>query len=218
MEKYTIKSNFPNPKVEIAKIVLSLALSVFAKNISQHLIYIGKAKLNMANTITEHNLNYHYNIVDMHDIDCESLIELDTPDALVLSILCDFKGKNKLDVVTYLVTRLQALTQDDGNRLNKYLLMLETLSDNRDLKQELKKAQTMLRQINYENLPSYEIGMERGMERGIQQGMERGVQQGVQQGVSQIAKNLLDLLDDKTIAIKTGLSIEVVKSFRDNKH
>jgi len=65
-------------------------------NINQHLIYIGKAKLNMANTITEHNLNYHYNIVDMHDIDCESLIELDTPDALVLSILCDFKGKNKL--------------------------------------------------------------------------------------------------------------------------
>ncbi|SFV89517.1 RNA polymerase sigma factor RpoD [hydrothermal vent metagenome] len=202
-------------------------------NINQYLIYIGKAKLNMANTITEPNLTYHYNIVDMHDIDCESLIKLDTP-----------------DVVTYLVTRLQALTQDDGNRLNKYLLMLETLSDNRNLKQELKEAQIMLRQINYENLPSYEIGMERGvqkgmergvqqgmergvqqgmergvqqgMERGVQQGMERGMQKGMQQGVSQrntqIAKNLLDLLDDKTIAIKTGLSIEIVKSLRDNKH
>ena len=65
-------------------------------NINQYLIYIGKAKLNMTNTITEPNLTYHYNIVDMHDIDCESLIKLDTPDALVLSILCDFKGKNKL--------------------------------------------------------------------------------------------------------------------------
>ena len=29
----------------------------------------------------------------------------------------------------------------------------------------------MLRDIKYEELPSYEIGMERGMERGISQGM-----------------------------------------------
>ncbi|SFV88147.1 hypothetical protein MNB_SUP05-SYMBIONT-5-870 [hydrothermal vent metagenome] len=48
--------------------------------------------------------------------------------------------------------------------------------------------------------------------------MEKGMQQGVSQRNIQIAKNLLDLLDDKTIAIKTGLSIEVVKSFRGNKH
>lgn len=173
-----------------------------ALEINQYLIYIGKDKLNMPDTLIDKNLNYHYNIVDMHDIDCEALIKLDTPDALVLSILCDFKGKKELDVLLYLVKRLQTLTQNDEHRLSKYLLMLETLSDNRDLKQQLKEAQTMLREINYERLPSYEIGMERGM----------------QQGVSKIAKNLLDLLDDKTIATKTGLSLEAVKSLRNAKH
>jgi len=56
------------------------------------------------------------------------------------------------------------------------------------------------------------------MEKGIERGVQKGMQQGVSQRNTQIAKNLLDLLDDKTIAIKTGLSIEIVKSLRDNKH
>ena len=54
----------------------------------------------------------------------------------------------------------------------------------------------------------------KGIEKGIQQGIERGIQQGVEQRNIEIAKNLLDILDDETIAIKTGLSIEVIKKLR----
>ena len=55
-------------------------------------------------------------------------------------------------------------------------------------------------------------------EKGIQKGIEQGVKQGLEQGAKQrniaIAKNLLDVLDDETISLKTGLSIEKVKEIR----
>ncbi len=38
------------------------------------------------------------------------------------------------------------------------MLILETLSTNRDLKEKIKEAEEMLRDIKYEDLPSYEIG------------------------------------------------------------
>jgi hypothetical protein len=44
--------------------------------------------------IKDEHLDYKYNLIDMKNIDCETFIKLDTPDALVLSILCDFKDKS----------------------------------------------------------------------------------------------------------------------------
>jgi predicted transposase/invertase (TIGR01784 family) len=71
-----------------------------------------------------------------------------------------------------------------------------------------------------------EKGIEQGIEKGIEQGIEKGIEQGIEKGIEQgiekgskkkqieIAKNLLDVLDDETIAQKTGLSYETIKSLR----
>ena len=67
--------------------------------IKQYLIYIGKPKLSMKDSIIKDGLNYRYNLIDIRDIDCETLLKIDSPDALVLAILCDFKEKNPKDVV-----------------------------------------------------------------------------------------------------------------------
>ena len=40
--------------------------------INQYLIYIGKAKLSMKESIIDENLDFSYNIIDMHNIDCEA--------------------------------------------------------------------------------------------------------------------------------------------------
>ncbi len=45
----------------------------------------------------------------------------------------------------------------------------------------------------------------------------KGLQKGIKEGKLEIAKNLLDILDDKTIAIKTGLSLEKIKELRNKK-
>ena len=48
---------------------------------------------------------------------------------------------------------------------------------------------------------------------------KRGIQKGIEQGkiaaTLECAKNLLDILDDKTIAMKLALDIEVVKKLRE---
>ena len=185
--------------------------------IHQYLIYIGKPKLSMKENIDELNLNFRYNIIDMHKIDCEEFIRLDTPEALVLSILCDFKGKDELDMLIYITKRLEELTKDSDYKLGKYMLILETLSTNRDLQNKLKEAEEMLRDIKYEELPSYEIGMERGIERGFSNGISQGLSQGLSQGIINTAIKMITKfkLSVEDVAKELNISIDELKKHLD---
>ena len=191
--------------------------------IHQYLVYIGKPKLSMKENIDELNLNFRYNIIDMHKIDCEEFIRLDTPEALVLSILCDFKGKDELDMLIYITRRLEELTKDSDYKLGKYMLILETLSTNRDLQNKLKEAEEMLRDIKYEELPSYEIGMERGIERGFNKGVDYGkdkwLSQGLSQGIINTATTMIKEfnLSVEIVAKKLNISIDELKKHLDKK-
>jgi hypothetical protein len=53
--------------------------------------------------LQQSGLNYRYTILDMHTVDCQKLIAMDDPDALVLAILCDFKDRPEQEVVHYKV-------------------------------------------------------------------------------------------------------------------
>nr|MDE5978067.1 Rpn family recombination-promoting nuclease/putative transposase [Turicibacter sp.] len=55
---------------------------------------------------------------------------------------------------------------------------------------------------------------ERERQKGFKEGVECGIEQGMKQRNIEIAKNLLDILDDETIANKTGLSVEDVLELR----
>ena len=61
-------------------------------------------------------------------------------------------------------------------------------------------------------------GIEQGVKQGIEQELEQGVKQGIEQGKNEekikIAKNLLDILDNKTIALKIGLDEDFIESLR----
>jgi predicted transposase/invertase (TIGR01784 family) len=63
-------------------------------------------------------------------------------------------------------------------------------------------------------------GIQQGIEQGIQQGIEQGIQQGIEQGIQQnkveIAKKMLNLVDDQIICQTTGLSIAEVEALRDS--
>lgn len=142
--------------------------------VRQYLIYIGRAALSMPDGINEQGLDYRYRIVDMHSVDCRTLFAQDTPDALVMAILCDFRGSPERDVVRRILRRLLELTGADEAAFRDYLLMLEILSSNRDLKQIVQEEEAMLSQVKYSDLPSYGLGMQQGMEQGMQQGMQQG--------------------------------------------
>ena len=110
----------------------------------QYLIYTGKARLTMPDGIDEPGFRYRYRILDMRQIDCEALLQQDTPDALALAILCDFKNRPAKDVVHYIVTRLKTLLKDDESGFRRYINMLEILSENRELQETTKKVEKML--------------------------------------------------------------------------
>jgi flagellar biosynthesis/type III secretory pathway protein FliH len=57
-------------------------------------------------------------------------------------------------------------------------------------------------------------GIKRGIKQGIEQGIEQGMEKGMEKEKLNIAKNLLDILDDETISLKTGLSVEVINKLR----
>ena len=60
--------------------------------------------------------------------------------------------------------------------------------------------------------------LQKGIKIGIEQGIELGIEQGIEQGKEEekveIAQNLLDVLDDETIASATGLEVEEVRQMR----
>lgn len=179
-----------------------------AEPLRQYLIYIGKARLTMADGFAAPDFHYCYHVLDMRTVDCEMLLEQDTPDALVLAILCDFRDRPVpvQDVVNYIVRRLHELLKDDERSFREYFEMLETLSENRQLQHTIDEAKQMLTQIDIEKLPSYRWGVEKGM--------EKGMEEGVLQEKRRLAQQLLDVLDDHTIAVKTGLPLEEISSLR----
>ena len=144
--------------------------------IKQYLINFSNK--NMKNFIEE--FGYNFNIVNIKDIDCEILFNTDSPDAVVLSILCDFKDKNPIDFTTNVVVKLKKLLQNE--EFKKYMLILEELSGLRNLQNVVKEAEMRLMDIKWEDLPSYEIGMEKGFEVGMQNGLQEGLQQGIKKG------------------------------------
>ncbi len=65
---------------------------------------------------------------------------------MVLSILCDFKEKNKQ--------------------------MVEILSTNRNLEKNVRKGEEMLT-VDIEKMPSFNIGFDRGIQKGIENGVKK---------------------------------------------
>ena len=67
-----------------------IILSYPDDDIRQYLIYIGKERLQMADKIQQSGLDYHYPIIDMHNIDCQKMIDLGTKD---VSNIRSFSGE-----------------------------------------------------------------------------------------------------------------------------
>jgi len=61
---------------------------------------------------------------------------------------------------------------------------------------------------------AYESTYVIGKIKGHKEGVEQGIEQGENKKSLQIARNLLDILDNKTISLKTGLNVEEVENLR----
>ena len=180
--------------------------------IIQLVIYIGKEKIAMEDNIKfeikETKIEYKYKLIDIKEINCESLIDSNNSNLVILGILCDFKNKNKNEVVRKILKKIKKLCKNDNNELNNKILKLEVFSRLRNLTEIVKKEEEMLEDtIKMQDLPSYAFGLNRGLEEGREEGRE--------DGILQVARNLiLANIGQEIIEKTTGLSIEEIKKYK----
>ena len=178
-------------------------------NIFQYLLYIGKNRLNMKNEIKKNNLDFKYNVIDAKDIDCNYLLNLNKPEAIVLAILCDFKDNDKQKIVNEILIKLKELSEDE-NDFRKYFSMVELFSKNRNLEKFVEKGEEMLK-YNIEEMPSYNLGLKQGINKGIQE----GIQKGIKKAVYSVAEQMIKLnLDTNTIAKATNLTEDEIEKLK----
>ncbi len=208
--------------VRMLRYLSDILLQYPEEMVYQYVVYIGKRPVSMPNQLVLPAFSYQYYLLDMHTIDCRLLLMKDTPEALVIAILCDFKERPTQDMVNYIVTRLHELTGDDEQRFRNYYQMLETLAENRDLQTNLAEAKDMLTQVDVTRFSTYRWGLEAGikqMEALVEEKDKEKLQalrekeealQRLQQGVRQLL--LMNTLTYQQIADVFQLSLAEVEA------
>jgi len=79
--------------------------------------------------------------------------------------------------------------------------------------QQFSYQQDLKARLDYKNVMDY--AKEMAKEEGLQEGLKEGKEVGLKEAKIDIAKNLLDILDDEIISLKTGLSIDLINKLRD---
>jgi hypothetical protein len=167
-------SNDPSMAYRNMRYYSDLRLAGIKEPIRQFVIYTGKAPLNMADRIEDGGWTYSYSLIDMHRLDCEQFINQNTPEALVIAILCDFKGKDEKRVLRKILCRLIELVGGDKKALRNHIKMMEHLSGNRGLTEIFKAVEVeMLREVDIEKMPSYQIGEQKGLRRAWRRAWRR---------------------------------------------
>lgn len=206
--------------VRMLRYLSDILLQYPEEMVYQYVVYIGKRPLNMPCQLILPAFSYQYYLLDMHTIDCRLLLMKDTPEALVIAILCDFKERPTQDMVNYIVTRLHELTGDDEQRFRNYYQMLETLAENRDLQANLAEAKDMLTQVDVTRFSTYRWGLEAGIKQmeAVVEEKDKAIDQALrekeetlhrlQQGVKQLL--MMNTLTHQQIADVFQLSLEEV--------
>ncbi len=115
----------------------------------------------------------------------------------------------------YIPTELNHTIQNSFDMLNEANLSKDELETQHKRKEFISIQKLAILKATNDGLKQgLEEGLEQGLEEGLEQGREQGLEQGMEEKSIEIAKNLLDILDDETISSKTGLSIEIIQSLR----
>jgi hypothetical protein len=103
--------------------------------IKQLLIYVGKGKMTMQDSINHPNLKFNYTILNISNIDYHHLIDSKIPEAIILAILGDFKHENAKVVIAHILNNLRNCVAEIS-QLQRYFFSLEILSELRNLESE----------------------------------------------------------------------------------
>jgi predicted transposase YdaD len=159
--------------------------------IRQVVVYTGRKK-NLKNIVSElHslNMNYRFDVINMHKVPVDLFIDSDRPEEVILSILCDYKGESSEVILKKILIRLREL-DEGGLTLEKHLVQLEIISDLRNLQSLLTKIM--------DTMPiTYDIRRDLRFKQGKLEGKLEGEAEGIAKGKAEQA-----LLKDQSIVIR----------------
>ncbi len=203
-------NNHPKMHLRMHRYLSDILFEYEDLKIKQYMLYIGKERCNMKNTIKIENLEYIYDIIDIKEISCESFLESNDPSAIVLAMLCDFEGRDKQLVVNTILRKIKELNDEQGYR--NYLKMINVFSTNRGLEKEVEKGVEMLT-VDIEKTPFYRIGIEKGIEKGFEVGLIKGTKDKALESAMIMVKDFQIAIDDvvKKLNIKKDELLEYMQ-------
>jgi predicted transposase YdaD len=174
--------------------------------VRQVVVYIGRKKkiTHIKSELTLLNLSFKIEVINMHEVPYDLFIHSNVPEEVMLAILCDFKGKSAIEIVTQILKRVKHLNKSDLN-LQKNLVQLEIISSLRNL-------QPLLTKILATMPITFDIRKDLRFKQGRQEGKQEGRQEGKQEGRQEEA-----LIKDQTFVInllQKGIeSLETIAEF-----
>lgn len=108
--------------------------------VHQVVVYIGRKKKlsKMKALLIQRNMNFRFDIINMHEVPYEIFINSTEPAEVILSILCDFKGQSPNIILPLILERLRELDKG-GLVLEKHFVQLEIIANLRNLQPLLTK-------------------------------------------------------------------------------
>ena len=151
--------------------------------VRQFVVYLGRQPSRMQTTLPPEEIFTGFGLASLHDQPCQTLLDSEVPEEVLLAILADFEGRQPSEVLGLIIERLRQLSGQEIV-LRKYIRQLSVLARLRNLSQQTKD------QINKMAL-TYDIKQDAFYVEGVQEGSHEKERRVV-----------LRMLRDKTLTVE----------------
>jgi hypothetical protein len=184
----------------------------------QIVLYVGNEPMNMQNHMEGEGVSFSYRLVDIREIDCSQLLQSDSPEDIVLAILCGTK-----DVDATIRKILDKLSVLPPKEREGYIRKLLYLSDLRKLYPKVKmEVSKMPITIDVRDSDIFKEGIEEGLIKGKEEGLIEGIELGLELKHGSAGLELMNMvrvigsvekLEELKNLIKTAASVNELKGF-----
>ena len=177
-----------------------IALNLKKMEIRHLVIYLGTNSPTMPTQLPDNQVYRGFDIIDIHALNHQILLQSQVPDVVLLSILADYPIEQAESILRLIVQQLKVVCKDKSE-LSKYIKQLVILS-------RLRKIDSLTIKITEEMPITYDINTDFLYNRGI----EKGIEKERHDRNFEFVKNLLQDGDfsDERIASLAGVDIAFV--------
>ncbi|MBX7281856.1 Rpn family recombination-promoting nuclease/putative transposase, partial [Clostridium chauvoei] len=146
----------------------------------------------------------------------EELTDIEEIHFIEIPKLKDLDDDANIDTIDMLTAWIEFLKDPESNVVRKLEFSKEEIKEAKDELYRLSRDKKELELYNLREKSFFDkiSALSNAEEKGREQGREQGLEEGKLLERINIAKNLLDVLDNETISLKTGLSVEEIEKLR----